>query len=267
MNRPRIGINCDVEAGRRELGDTKLFTLNPDYARAIARAGATPVLLPAVVTASGVDLAALDDQLDVVDGVLLVGGADMDPRVYGEESHPSIVPLDPERDAYDLALARAALERGIPILGVCGGMQLLAVARGGSLHQHLPDRRTDCYPELVEVHREPHRDSLSHSVAVHPKTTLASILGVSRLVTNSRHHQAVNQLGSGQRVAATTDDGVVEAIEAADGRFVIGVQWHPEERATDAASIRLFSAFVAAAGDRTVGRARRSTIDRATPMP
>jgi putative glutamine amidotransferase len=257
VNRPRIGVNCELESGKRRFGDTKLLSVNPDYVRAVARAGATPVLLPVTTRGGEVDRDALQDQLAAIDGLVLVGGDDMDPARYGQEPHTSIVPLDPERDAYDFALATAAWERGLPILGVCGGMQLLAVASGGSLHQHLPATLGTRHAELVPVHERPELDDLLHEVVVHPGTTLHAILGVDRLETNSRHHQAVDRLGSALRVAAQSRDGVVEAVEASDGRFVLGVQWHPEERAADDASIRLFTALCREAAHRTASRPPR----------
>ncbi len=250
MRRPRIGINSELEAGQRKLGDTKLITLNPDYARCVARAGGVPLVLSPLTLPGdprAADESTIEEQLAVIDGLVLVGGDDMDPRAYGEAPHPSIQPLDPERDAYDFALARAALERGIPILGICGGMQLLNVVRGGSLHQHLPDREGDTYPTLHPVHRDQHGEAKFHDVLLRAGTRLAETIGAARIVTNSRHHQAVARLGDDVTIAAVAEDGVIEAIEvfgSDDSRYIVGVEWHPEEARDDSASIRIFGSFV-----------------------
>jgi putative glutamine amidotransferase len=256
MRRPIIGINCELEANRRTLGDGKQITLNPNYARCVARAGGTPVLLPPIVAADRADLSTIEAQLAAIDALILVGGDDMDPTAYSQRPHPALIPLDRERDLYDLALAKAALKRKTPILGICGGMQLLAVATGGSLHQHLPDCEGRQFAALEPVHRDQHGATKIHRVLVAADSRFASIVDSGVLETNSRHHQAVDRLGSGLRVAATAPDGVVEAIEATTDGFVLGVQWHPEESASDATSLRIFAALVAA-GERTASAAAR----------
>jgi putative glutamine amidotransferase len=200
------------------------MALGMTYLQAIERAGGVPVVLPPCVS----DLEALISRLD---GVCLSGGPDLDPAAYGaRERHAELGPTEPSLDAFELALARAALERGMPLLGICRGSQALNVACGGTLHQHLPDHRQ------AEPGSEP-----THDVEILPGTRLAGLFGAGAMAVNSFHHQAVDRLGSGLRVAARAGDGIVEAIEGAG--FVLGVQWHAETMADG----RLFDALVGAA--------------------
>ena len=199
------------------------MALGMTYLQAIERAGAVPVVLPPCVS----DLEALISRLD---GVCLSGGPDLDPEAYGSrERHAELGPTEPSLDAFELALARAALERGMPLLGICRGAQALNVACGGTLHQHLPGHRQShpgCTP--------------SHEVEVLPATRLAGLIGPGAYAVNSFHHQAVERLAPGLRVSARAADGTVEAIEGAG--FAIGVQWHAETLADG----RLFEALVGA---------------------
>src|ERR687897_51415 len=186
------------------------MALGMTYLQAIERAGAVPVVLPPCVS----DLGALISRLD---GVCLSGGPDLDPEAYGaHDRHAELGPTEPSLDAFELALARAALARGMPLLGICRGSQALNVACGGTLHQHLPGHRQS----------EPGCD-VTHEVEVLPGTRLAALIGTGPHAVNSFHHQAVDGLGSGLRIAARAADGTVEAIEGAGG-FAIGVQWHAE---------------------------------------
>jgi putative glutamine amidotransferase len=199
------------------------MALGMTYLQAIEHAGAVPVVLPPCVS----DLEALIGRLD---GVCLSGGPDLDPEAYGSrERHAELGPTEPSLDAFELALARAALERGMPVLGICRGAQALNVACGGTLHQHVPDHRQS----------EPGCHA-THEVDVLPRTRLAGLIGSGRYAVNSFHHQAVDRVGRGLRVAARAADGTVEAIE---GRgFAIGVQWHAETLADG----RLFAALASA---------------------
>src|SRR5918997_1348142 len=199
------------------------MALGMTYLQAIERAGGVPVVLPPCVS----DLEALISRLD---GVCLSGGPDLDPEAYGApERHAELGPTEPSLDAFELALARAALERGMPLLGICRGAQALNVACGGTLHQHLPGHR-QAEPGAVTT----------HDVEVLPGTRLARLLGAGPVAVNSFHHQAVDRLGGGLRIAARAADGTVEAIEGAG--FVLGVQWHAEAM-TDG---RLFEALASA---------------------
>src|SRR5215213_2711808 len=176
------------------------MALGMTYLQAIERAGAVPVVLPPCVS----DLEALIGRLD---GVCLSGGPDLDPEAYGaRERHAELGPTEPSLDAFELALARAALERGMPLLGICRGAQALNVACGGTLHQHVPDHRQS----------EPGCHA-THEVEVLPGTRLAGLIGPGSYAVNSFHHQAVDEIGQGLRVAALAADGMVEAVEGGAG--------------------------------------------------
>jgi putative glutamine amidotransferase len=188
-----------------------------------------PVVLPPV----GLEhVAAL---LDRFDGIVLSGGPDLDPAGYGDRTrHPELGPTAPTLDAFELALARAALERGTPLVAVCRGAQALNVACGGTLYQHVPGHRQS------QIASAP-----SHAIQISARSRLAAILGSRTVEVNSFHHQAVKRIGAGLRVVARADDGTVEAIEGPG--FVVGVQWHAE---TMAAHLPLFEALVQAASQK-----------------
>src|SRR5215211_2198813 len=197
------------------------MALGMTYLQALERAGAVPVVLPPCVS----DVQALMSRLD---GVCLSGGPDLDPEAYGApDRHAELGPTEPSLDAFELELARAALERGMPLLGICRGSQALNVACGGSLHQHLPGHR-QCEPG----------PTTTHEVEVLAGTRLAGLIGPGSYAVNSFHHQAVDEIGQGLPLAA---DGMVEAVEGGAG-FAIGVQWHAETLA----DARLFEALVGA---------------------
>ena len=225
--------------------EVALATLYPE---AIERAGGVPVIVPLLRPDA---IAAL---LDRVDGVCLPGGPDLQPSVYGEEPHPELGPTEPRVDAVELALIRAADRRGLPILGICRGMQVLNVGRGGTLHQHLPDVVGD---QLQ--HRQPEHGSVTtHHVDTAPHSRLRATLGGPRLEVNSFHHQAVRTLGDDLAATAWAEDGTIEAIEDPGARLVLGVQWHAEGLRAHAP---LFDALIeAAAGVREpVAEPRRIT--------
>jgi putative glutamine amidotransferase len=206
------------------------MALGMTYARAIERAGGMPVVLPPVIE----DVEALLDRLD---GVCLSGGPDLDPAAYGApERHAELGPTEPSLDAFELALAAAAVAHRVPLLGVCRGAQALNVARGGTLHQHVDGHR-QAEPGIVRT----------ETVEVGPGTRLARLVGAGALEVNTFHHQAVDVLGAGLRISARAQDGTVEAIEA-DGGFALGVQWHAETLAEDPVQLALFEALVQAAG-------------------
>jgi len=198
--------------------------------------GGVPLFLPYAT-----DL--IDSYLSVIDGILIPGGdLDIDPKIYGEDyTHPTITP-NPDRAYFELALAKAALERNMPILGICGGQQLLNVALGGSLIQHLPDESKD-FLDHVQPHpfNEP-----SHEITVVKDTLLHRILGAEKISVNSVHHQAVRNLGKGLIINAVAPDGVIEGIESPDYAYCLGLQWHPEYAYT-ADNKAIFGSFLAAA--------------------
>ena len=213
------------------------YALPSSYADVVHRAGARTALLP-----TGQPSAA-EELLAPFDGLLLAGGGDLEPSRYGAAAHPAQDGLDPDRDRLELELARAAVRLGLPVLGICRGMQLLSVAFGGTLAQHLPD-----LPGL-DVHRNAAKDA-RHSLRVEPGSRLAAALGPVDGEVLSDHHQAVDRLGDGFRAVAWSPDGLVEAIERDQG-WTVGVLWHPESTAhADPAQQALLRAFVAEAAGR-----------------
>ena len=219
-----------ADPARREMA------LGMPYLEALEHSEALPVVVPPLREQ------ALDDLLDRVDGLLLSGGPDIDPAAYGEPPHRCLGPTESRLDAFELALAQAADRRGTPILAICRGAQLLNVARGGTLVQHLPDVVGH---ELEHRQREP-ADALTHDVAVDEDSRLAEILGWTTGRVNSFHHQAADRLGRGLRVTARAPDGTIEAFEAPEHPFVVAVQWHAEYLIRWPQHTHLFDAFVAA---------------------
>lgn len=235
MTRPVIGITLDSEAPGG-YSNLPWYALRENYADAVAAAGGLPLPLP-----HEPDRAA--EYLDLIDGLIITGGAfDVDPSLFGAgERHPTVVTKD-RRTAFELAVTRGAIERDLPILGICGGQQLLHVVLGGQLIQHIPDE----VPEAL-AHEQPNpRDEPGHSVAVKPGTLLHRIVGTERLDVNSAHHQAAKGEPDGVIINAVAPDGVIEGIEAVDRTFCVGVQWHPEY-GVSAGDAAIFQAFIKAA--------------------
>lgn len=221
---PRIGLTSSP--GMVE--DRLVATLERAYTAAILQAGALPLYLPALDP----------DQADVVvnalDGLLFTGGGDVDPSRYGQQPSPFLGPVDAERDTWEMALVRAGLARRLPMLGICRGAQVMNVALGGTLVQHLPDTTTleHCVKERCS--------SPVHDVRVDGTSRLGAILLTGSLRVNSLHHQAVDLVGSGLSAVAWAEDGTVEAVEARGPNRMIGVQWHPELLMDDARHAGLF---------------------------
>jgi putative glutamine amidotransferase len=215
--------------------------VNSTYLRAVQQAGGVPVLLPPQL-----DPEAVEQLMAAADGLLLTGGGDIDPARFGEPAHPTCYDVAPARDEVEIRAVRRALDRTLPVLAICRGVQVLNVALGGGLYQ---DIASDPGSHIAHSQAEP-RDRPTHPVMVKPGSRLAETLGVDEVAVNSMHHQAVRELGRGLVDVAWAPDRVIEGVELTDSsRFVLGVQWHPEELvACSEPARRLFSALVSAAG-------------------
>lgn len=234
---PLIGIVADRKAASYGAWvDIPTDAISHTYVSAIEEAGGAPVLFPSI----DVHVDGPDRLLDLVDGLFLPGGRDLDATLYASEAHPTNDPPLRVRDELEIALTRRARDRDVPVLGACRGMQVLNVAFGGTLEQHLGDR-LDLTP-----HRAAYGTHTSHPVSIAPGTLLSDITHETEFDISSHHHQGVGRLGEGLTVSATAPDGVIEAVEATDGAFCLGVQWHPEER-LDPEGIALIRAFIDAA--------------------
>ncbi|HYG68129.1 MAG TPA: gamma-glutamyl-gamma-aminobutyrate hydrolase family protein [Anaeromyxobacteraceae bacterium] len=228
-----MGVTLDIDA------DGRSYRVPRAYVDAVLAAGGLPILLPYV------DREAAGAYLALCDGLVLTGGDfDLAPELYGEVRRASCGPSRPERTRFEQELCGAALDGRIPLLGVCGGMQLLNVVRGGTLFQDLPE---DC--GIAGHEQPPPKDVPSHVVEIANGTQLAAIAGDGVLHVNSTHHQAIRTPGQGVLVSARAPDGVVEAIELPDQPFALGVQWHPEATSGDPRHAALYRALVAAARD------------------
>ena len=234
MSQPVIGVTLDAEEPG---GYSKLpwYALRQNYCEAVARAGGLPILLPH-------EPAQASAYLDLIDGLVVTGGAfDVDPALFGAETRHATVKLKTKRTAFEIEITKGALARNMPVLGICGGQQLLNVVLGGTLIQHIPDE----VPNAL-AHEQPNpRTEAGHVVKIADGTLLRRITGLAELPVNSAHHQAVKALAPGMIVDATAPDGVVEGIEDPRRRFLIGVQWHPEYAISEG-DAKLFAAFIAA---------------------
>ena len=241
--KPLIGINCELRPREKQ----PLFS-PPAYTKAVSLAGGLPVLLPI-----------LKDEKDVkgllsrLDGLVLTGGPDLDPSIYGplrdvrmegEKKHPASRLVEPERAHFDIMLAKGAIEQGLPILAICYGAQLINVALGGTLIQHIPDE----IPAHLEHQKK--RGDAFHSVKLKPQSRLAEIIGRVEIEVNSSHHQAVRRLGKGLKISAKAPDGVIEGLEGEGKNFCIAVQWHPERLTCRPEHLALFKALVQTAAVR-----------------
>ncbi|KKM09608.1 hypothetical protein SY88_18330 [Clostridiales bacterium PH28_bin88] len=226
------------------LRDLQLFespehcnVLPTGFIEAVTFAGGTPVLLsPQAANAA--------EYLPLLDGLLLSGGADVTPSLYGQAPHTKTTGCIPERDGFEVELARAVLAKDIPVLGICRGAQVLNVALGGTLIQDIPE----CVPGAISHLQDALDHEPSHDVSLVASGLLAEVLASAEIPVNSFHHQAVDKPGEGLRVVARSRDGVIEAVEGTRWRWVVGVQWHPEYMfLSNEKQARLFKAFIAAA--------------------
>ena len=224
MSRPVVGITTYVTDAHWGYWNLEAALIPSDYVNAVAQAGGRPLLVPPSVDG-------VEETLDALDAVVFTGGSDVDPELYGEEPHAETAGIVRLRDEAELALLRAALERDMPVLGICRGIQVLNVGLGGDLDQHLEGHRHD-----------PPGEFIAHDVAIEPNTRLAEMLG-ERTTVMSHHHQGLRTLAPGLVETARADDGLLEAVEAPDRRFTVGVLWHPEAGQDS----RLFETLVAEA--------------------
>jgi gamma-glutamyl-gamma-aminobutyrate hydrolase PuuD len=224
--KPVVGITTYLTRATFGSWEEDTALVPADYVRAIERAGGRALLVPPSENA-------IEETLDALDGVVFSGGADLDPELYGQEPHPETKGVQGERDRGELALLQAALARDMPVLAVCRGSQVLNVALGGDLVQHLPEVVGD------EKHKHTPGEYADHNVDVDPDTRLGSLIG-DRAPVKSHHHQGFGRLGEGLRESARAEDGTLEALEDPSRRFALGVLWHPEA----GEDMRLFEALV-----------------------
>jgi putative glutamine amidotransferase len=215
------------------------LALGDRYLESVRMTGALPVILAPVRTS------AVDALLDRLDALCLSGGPDLAPAHYGAPEHPELGPTEPDLDRFELALARRAMARGVPVLAICRGMQVMNVARGGTLHQHLPDLELG-----VDHRRTAPGETATHDLELTPGSRLAEVMGGTRFPVNSFHHQALDELGRGVRAVGHADDGTVEAVQVEGGGLAIGVQWHAELLVERPEQLALFEALVRAAESR-----------------
>jgi len=238
--KPLIGITTYITSARFGSWEEVTSLVPQDYVRAIEHAGGRPLLVPP--SEDGIE-----ETLDAFDGVIFSGGSDLDPEMYGQEAHPETYGIVEQRDRAELALLEAALARDMPVLAICRGSQVLNVALGGDLVQHLPD--------VVGDHKHKHTPGAyaDHDVQLVPESRLASLLG-DHAPVKSHHHQGFGRLGEGLRESAHAEDGTLEGLEDPSRRFALGVLWHPEA----GEDLRLFEALVAEARDYRRREHRRS---------
>ncbi|MDV6376960.1 gamma-glutamyl-gamma-aminobutyrate hydrolase family protein [Sporosarcina sp. GW1-11] len=232
--KPLIGVTSDMDKN----GD---MLVQSRYIRAIRRAGGVPVILP-------VGMYGIEDICGRLDGLLLIGGEDVDPILYGEEPHEKLGKVVPERDEMELALVNSMIDQDKPVLAICRGHQLLNVAFGGTLYQ---DIHAQMSGDLFQHLQLKDLKFATHTVDIVPDSKLAQIAGTSEIRVNSLHHQAVKDVKSPLVVTAVAKDGMIEALESTAHRFVVGLQWHPEAMADrqDTMAIKLFEEFIEAATD------------------
>jgi putative glutamine amidotransferase len=250
--RPLIGIPC--HAGQRAETDRPIYYNNRTYIHAVERAGGMPILIPILD-----DLSGLEVLLPRLDGVLISGGIDVDPRYYQQDPHPLLGETNPHLDALEIDIVRWAVHNNVPMLGICRGMQLINIALGGTLYQ---DVAADIPGSLRHANWDFPRNKLIHSVNIVPGSRLEAILGVRELPVNSLHHQSVKEPGQGVIVTGYAEDGVAEMLEVPDQHFMMAVQCHPEELYTDQPVwSRLFVAFVDACKSRYTHSQQKTSIE------
>jgi putative glutamine amidotransferase len=248
--RPVVGITTYITPAKWSYWELEAALVPVQYVRAVERAGGRPVLVPP-------SREGIEETLDALDGLIFSGGSDLDPETYGAKPHPETVGVVTERDRAELTLLSAALERDMPVLAICRGSQVLNVALGGNLLQHLPEVVGD------EKHKQTPGVFAGHDVAIHADTRLGGLLG-DRAPVKSHHHQGFGRLGQGLVEAARAEDGTVEAVEDPSRRFALGVLWHPEA----GEDLTLFEELVREAAEYRTSRSRPgSAAVSAAPRP
>ena len=244
--RPVIGIVC-AENDPTPPGESRKNQAGVRYVEAVRSVGGLPLLIPLQYPTGEIERLTR-----LFDGILIIGGNDVDPKRYNGVPDPSVSAPNPERDALEIAIVRLAAEQDLPLFGICRGEQVMNIAMGGTLYTDLPSQ----FPTVLRHQQSDDTpvSKLTQRVRIDPASRLYAIVGAETIWTNTFHHQAVQRLGNGFRVAAAATDGVVEAIEIPERSFFIGVQWHPEGLQDHAEEARLFKAFVAAAAARAENR-------------
>jgi putative glutamine amidotransferase len=239
--RPLIGI--PAQADYRDKSHRPIYGNNRTYVHAVESVGGVPVLIPMLD-----DPGLLESLFDHLDGLLLSGGVDLQPRLYHEQPRPYLGEVDERLDEMELFLVQHALQQNMPILGICRGMQLLNVALGGTLYQ---DITAQCPGSMEHCHRKLQRNMLTHNVYIEEGSRAEQIFGSNEIRINSLHHQAANEPGPGVRITGRAEDGIAELLEVPSYRFVFGIQGHPEELyTTEQSAARLFAAFIQACSER-----------------
>lgn len=235
MKKPVIGITLDLVNGndtRYNYSHFSWYALRQNYAQSIEKAGGIPLLIHHSYNL-------IEDILSIIDGLVIPGGDDLDPKLYGEEIISDTIILNNERSNFELVLVKKALEKNIPFLGICNGMQLLNVLLGGSLFQHLPDH----FSTAAEHRSSGLRNAAAHLIHINQGTLLSTLISDTTQMVTSWHHQSVKELGKNLIISAKAPDGVIEAIELNNSKFVVGVQWHPEYLVSELDS-KLFQKFI-----------------------
>lgn len=236
--RPIIGITPSVENGEN------IYFINADNAKAITAAGGTPIILPLLESKDDIENA-----VQIIDGLYLSGGNDVDPTLFDEEPHPQLGIVDPKRDKFESAIIREVLKLNKPILGVCKGCQMLNIVGGGDMYQ---DIYSQIEGNLLQHNQNAPSDHGSHFVEVLEGSLLHQLVGLNKIKVNSRHHQANRKMGENFIVSGKASDGVVEAIESKQHPFVLGLQWHPENMVAvqDEVSQKIYKGFINACRSR-----------------
>ena len=237
--KPITGILCDIDKETKE--DSPRYFVKANYVSAIREAGGVPLIIPPLN-----DKGDLIKSLDFIDGLLIPGGDDIDPKYFDKKPHPSEVLTDPEVIQFQMEFCRQALYKNIPVFGICAGFQIINIACGGNIYQDIPSEYSN---PIKHKKNEKEKEDPFHNVKIEKKTKLYNILQKGEISVNSTHHQALKDIAEGFVVTARSEDGIIEAIESRKHRFVIGVQWHPEDLyKEDNLFLKLFERLVSESG-------------------